>query len=256
MNEKQQQNLEIEGMQIDLLEVALVFLKKWWLILIVAVIGAVAAIGYTEFTVTPTYQSKALLYILPNTTSVTSVSDLQFGTVITNDFTVIATSKPVVDKAIEIIEEDKDVRFTRGDILGMISITNLEDTRILQIQATSTNPEYACWVANAMAEATAERMQEITKKDPPTTVEKAEISSSPNDIGTSRNAVLGFAAGAALVCGILLVLYLLNDNIRTEEDVEKYLGEVALVSIPYVKGKGNKGEELTKQKGEKREDKK
>ena len=37
MGEKQ--NLEIEGMQIDLLEVAAVFLKKWWLILIVAILG-------------------------------------------------------------------------------------------------------------------------------------------------------------------------------------------------------------------------
>ena len=254
MNEKQ--NLEIEGMQIDLVEVALVFLRKWWLILIVAILGTVAGAGYTEMTVTPTYQSSALLYILPNTTSVTSVADLQFGTVITNDFTVIATSKPVVDKAIDIIEDEHDVKFTRGDIQGMINITNLEDTRILQIQATSANAEYACWVANAMAEATAERMQEITKKDPPTTVEKAEVSTYPNDIGTSRNAMLGFVAGAALVCGVLLVLYLLNDNIRTEEDVEKDLGEVALVSIPYVKGKGSKGEELSKQKGARRENKK
>ena len=254
MGEKQ--NLEIEGMQIDLLEVALVFLKKWWLILIVAILGTVAGVSYTEMTVTPTYQSSALLYILPNTTSVTSVADLQFGTVITNDFTVIATSKPVVDKAIEIIEEEHDVKFTRGDIQGMISITNLEDTRILKIQATSANAEYACWVANAMAEATAERMQEITKKDPPTTVEKAEVSNYPNDIGSSRNGMLGFVAGAALVCGVLLVLYLLNDNIRTEEDVEKYLGEVALVSIPYVKGKGSKGEELSRQKGARRDNKK
>lgn len=251
MNEKQ--NLEIEGMQIDLLEVALVFLKKWWLILIVAVLGLVTGVGYTKMSVVPTYQSQALLYILPNTTSVTSVSDLQFGTVITNDFTIIATSKPVVDKAIDIVAEEHDVKFSRGDVLGMISITNLEETRILEIKATSSNPKYACWVANAMAEATAERMQEITKKDPPTTVEKAEVASRPNDIGTSRNGMLGFIVGAALVCGVLLVLYLLNDNIRTEEDVEKYLGEVALVSIPYVKGKGNKGEELSKQKGAKRD---
>ena len=254
MGEKQ--NLEIEGMQIDLLEVAAVFLKKWWLILIVAILGTAVGVGFTKMTVVPTYQSSTLLYILPNTTSVTSVSDLQFGTVITNDFTIIATSKPVVDKAIEIIEEEHDVKFSRGDIQAMISITNLEDTRILKIQATSANAEYACWVANAMAEATAERMQEITKKDPPTTVEKAEVSTHASNAGTSKYGLIGFVGGAALVCGVLLVLYLLNDNIRTEEDVEKYLGEVALVSIPYVKGKNNKGDELLKQKGAKRGNKK
>lgn len=255
MNENQQ-NIEMEGLQIDLLEVCLVFLKKWWLILIVAIMGMILGVTYTKTTVVPTYSSQALLYILPNTTSVTSVADLQFGTVITNDFTVIATSKPVIDKAIKTIEKEHDVKFSRGDILGMTSITNLEDTRILQIQATSANAEYACWVANAMAEATAERMQEITKKDPPTTVEVAEVSKYPSDIGTSRNGVLGFIVGAVLVCGVLLVLYLLNDNIRTEEDVERHLGEVALVSIPYIKGKSNKGEELKKQKGAKRDNQK
>ena len=161
-----------------------------------------------------------------------------------------------VDKAIEIIEEEHDVKFSRGDSQAMISITNLEDTRILNIQATSANAEYACWVANAMAEATAERMQEITKKDPPTTVEKAEVSTHASNAGTSKYGLIGFVGGAALVCGVLLVLYLLNDNIRTEEDVEKYLGEVALVSIPYVKGKNNKGDELLKQKGAKRGNKK
>lgn len=255
MNENQQ-NMEIEGMQIDLLEVAMVFLRKWWLILIVGLIGAIMGGVYTKMNVVPTYQSQAMLYILPNTTSVTSVADLQFGTVITNDFTVIATSKPVVDKARASIKEEHNVSFSRGDILGMVSITNLEDTRILKIQTTSTNADYAHWVANAMAEATADRMQEITMKDKPSMVEEAEKATYASDIGVKRKAILGFILGAALVCGVLLVLYLLNDNIRTEEDVEKYLGEVALVSIPYVKGKGNKGEEIQKQKGAKRDNQK
>ena len=44
------------------------------------------------------------------------------------------------------------------------------------------------------------------------------------------------------ICGIILVQYLLNDNIKTAEDVEKYLGESTLVLIPYVKNKGSKNE--------------
>ena len=248
------QNADTGEMQIDLLDIAYVFFKRWWLILTVAIIGTILGIGYTKMVVTPTYSSSSLIYVLPNTTSVTSVADLQFGTVITNDFTIIATSKPVIDKAIEIIEDEHNVKFARDDIRAMISITNLEDTRILDIQATSANAEYACWVANAMAEATAERMQEITKKDPPTTVEKAEVADEPNNIDYSRNAVIGFVVGAALVCGVLLVLYLSNDSIRTEEDVEKYLGEVTLVSIPYIKEKESANDKSPKS-GVKRENK-
>lgn len=250
MSEKQY--IETEEMEIDLIELVHVLLRRWWLILLAAMVGCVAAIGYTKFMVTPMYQSQAMLYVLPNTTSVTSVTDLQIGMAITGDFEIIATSKPVIDKAIQTIRVNEDIEFTRSDIQGMIAVENIEDTRILAIKATSANAEHACMVANAMAEATAERMEEITMKDPPTTVEMAEIAKSPISPSMTKNAALGFLLGAVLVCGVFVVQFLLNDNIKTEEDITKYLGEATLVSIPYIKGKDDKKDELSKQKGDKK----
>ena len=251
MNERQ--IIEHEEMEIDLIELLHVLLRKWWLILIVALVGFAASVGYTKFMVTPMYQSQAMLYVLPNTTSVTSVTDLQIGMAITGDFEVIATSKPVIDKAIQTIQVEEGLKLKRSDIQGMVTVENMEDTRILVIKATSADPKKACMVANAMAEATAVRMAEITKKDPPTTVEMAEVAKTPISPSMTKNAVLGFLLGAVLVCGVLVVQFLLNDNIKTEEDVEKYLGESTLVSIPLIRAKvDNKKDELNKQKGDKR----
>lgn len=67
--------------------------------------------------------------------------------------------------------------------------------------------------------------------------------------GGKENAVIGFMLGAIVVCAYLVIKTLMNDNIKTEEDVEKYLGEATLVVIPYVKNKGNKREELRRQSG-------
>lgn len=61
----------------------------------------------------------------------------------------------------------------------MLSVSNKSDTRILVISATSTDPTDASLVANAVAEATAEQMAYIMKSDEPTTVEKAEVESTP-----------------------------------------------------------------------------
>lgn len=247
MNERQY--LENEEMEIDLVELVMVLLHKWWLILIVALAGFAISVGYTKFAVTPMYESTAMLYVLPNTTSVTSVADLQIGSAITGDFEVIATSKPVIDKAIQSIQKDEGKKFTRSKIQDMISVENKEDTRILILKAKSADPKDACMVANAMSEATAERMAEITKKDPPTTVEMAEVSKSPVSPSLTKNAILGFLLGAVLVCGILVVRFLLNDNIKTEEDVEKYLGVTTLVSIPYIKSKADKKGDKNQQGG-------
>ena len=73
MNNKQY--LENEEMEIDLIELVHVLLHRGWMILIVALAGFAIAVGYTKFAVTPMYESKAMLYVLPNTTSVTSVAD-------------------------------------------------------------------------------------------------------------------------------------------------------------------------------------
>ena len=116
---------------------------------------------------------------LNKTTSVTSLADIQIGSALTADFEVIATSKPVIDGAIETLKKEEGKTFTREQISKMLSITNKEDTRILVITATSENPQDASIVANAVAKNTATKMGEIMKSDPPTTVENAETPQEP-----------------------------------------------------------------------------
>ena len=234
------QYLETDEMEIDLAELFRVLLRKWWLIAMTALIATAIAIGVTKFAITPKYQSQAMIYILTKTTSVTSMVDLQIGEAITGDFEIIATSKPVLDAAIEEIKRAENVTFTRKDIKDMLTITNEDDTRILMIRAIHENPEYACWVANAIADATSERMAEIMKSDAPTTVERAEVESVPVSPSLLKNAVIGFMLGTIAICGLLLVQFIMDDTIKTEDDIERYLGESTLVMIPSVKSRKEK----------------
>ena len=233
------QFLEKDEVEIDLAELLGVLLRKWWLVGITALVGLGLAAGVTKFAITPVYQSTAMLYILTKTTSVTSIADLQIGTAITRDFEIIATSKPVIDKAIEAIKKSDYINMSRKEMKNMLTIVNQDDTRILEIKAEHENPEYACIVANAVAEATAERMAEIMKSEPPTTVEKAEVEQLPVSPNLVQNSIIGFLLGAILACGILAVQFMMNDNIKTDEDIERYLGEITLAIIPQVKKREN-----------------
>ncbi|MCD8119509.1 MAG: Wzz/FepE/Etk N-terminal domain-containing protein [Lachnospiraceae bacterium] len=218
--------------QIDLVRLARELLKKWWLILFVSLVGAVGMGAYTVFLVTPMYQSQAMIFVLSSTTSITSLADLQVGTTLTADFVVIAKSKPVLDSVVETVEEETGTTLTRSQVSGMLSVTNDEDTRILTITATGSDPEIACAVANAAREAIAEAIADIMVSDLPTTVEYAEVSSSPVSPNLTRNVMMGFLGGFVLICAILAIGIIMNDNICTEEDLEKYFGVPTLVSIP------------------------
>ena len=50
--------------------------------------------------------------------------------------------------------------------------------------------------------------------------------------------MLGAMLGFVLIAGILVVRMLMDTTIKSEEDVERYLGVPLLSSIPYVKNFG------------------
>lgn len=216
---------------IDLKELFFVYVKKWWLLLIGALAGAAIAFSVSRFLITPEYESTAMLYVLSKTTSVTSMVDFQLGDALAGDFSVIAKSNPVIDQAVEQIREKTGKNYTRSQVLNMISVNN-QETRILVIKAVSTDPEDASIVANCVADATKDQMANITKSDPPTTVEDAKPAKAPVSPNIVKNTEKGFLLGLVLILAILTLQTVMNDNIKTAEDVQNYLGLNTLVVVP------------------------
>jgi capsular polysaccharide biosynthesis protein len=243
MNENIQNNDVIE---VDVLELLHELLKKWWLILLGGIIGAIVMIVVTKGLMTPMYQSTTMLYILNKTTTVTTMADIQIGSALTLDFQTIATSKPVIDTVIQELKQEEGIILTRKEIRDALKVTNIDDTRLLKIAVEHENPEMACLIANAMAEATSSQMALIMKSDPPTNAERAEVEQKPVSPNLTKNVVLGAFGAAFLVCVALAIVHMMNDRIKTEEDIEKYLGVPTVATIPYISTKERKKEETVK----------
>ena len=225
---------EEKEMEIDLLSLFFYLIQKWKILLLGAIIGGILAEGMTLLK-TPMYQSTSTLYMLSKTTSITSMADLQLGSELSSDFTIIASSKPVVDAAVESLKEDKNITLTRGQIQNMLSVANKEDTRMLSITVTSDDPELSYEVADAVTTAAVAQMAAITQTDPPTIVEHPEVASDAMDNGMRKNLAVGILAGLVRVAAIYVILYMMNDRIQTEEDIQTYLDATVLGVIPVDK---------------------
>ena len=225
---------EEKEMEIDLLSLFFYLIQKWKILLLGAIIGGILAEGMTLLK-TPMYQSTSTLYMLSKTTSITSMADLQLGSELSSDFTIIASSKPVVDAAVESLKEDKNITLTRGQIQNMLSVANKEDTRMLSITVTSDDPELSYEVADAVTTAAVAQMAAITQTDPPTIVEHPEVASDAMDNGMRKNLAVGILAGLVLVAALYVILYMMNDRIQTEEDIQTYLDATVLGVIPVDK---------------------
>lgn len=236
MKDNKNSNISIDdGIEIDLVELFRMWLSKWTVLLIGLLAGAILAVVLTNMK-TPMYQSSATLYVLNKTTTITSMADLQIGAALSNDFVIIATSKPVLDTAMEQVNEANGTSLTRKDMQEIVTVTNVSDTRLLTITAEYSDPVVACDVAAAVAEATANQMANIMKTDPPTTVEYAEVSPTPVSNSMVRNVLIGALAGLLIVAIAYLIPFVQDAPIRSADDVERYLGTIVLGVVPLDKG--------------------
>lgn len=214
--------------EIDLVWLFYALLRKIWLIVVVAAVSACAVAGYTYFRTEPTYTSTSTMLVLTKETTLTSLADLQIGSQLTKDYMVLITSRPVLEEVIDNLGMDVSYK----QLKQKVSISNPEDTRILNISVTMNDAKMAKEVVDELSAVSAKFIGDKMEVTPPKIIEEGEVSVFKIGPSISRNAMIGFLLGALLVCVIVVVLELLNDSIQTDEDVEKYLDIPILADVP------------------------
>ena len=132
-------NKQDDEVEIDLLEIFNV-LKSKFLILLTAglLVGCLCGL-FTKFVMTPVYTSTSSILVLSKETTLTSLADIQLGTSLTSDYTVLIKCTPVLEQVIKNLDLDMDSDALRKNI----SIENPSDSRILEISVQNTDPEQA-----------------------------------------------------------------------------------------------------------------
>ena len=248
LNRQPQMNVnqsEQNTTEIDLVEV---FYLLWGHILqIIAclLVGAVLAFGFTYFFVTPTYQASASIYIVSaSNDSIVNLTDLQIGSQLTADYQELMLSRPLLQDVIRNLKLDTDYK----SLAQQVSITNANDTRILKVTVTDTDPQQAADIANELIKQACIYLPKVMETETPNLVEDAVVPSRKASPSYSKNTALGALLGVVLCCGVLLVQYLMNDTFVTPDDISRYFGVQPLATIPEA-DLGNAGDEKKKSSG-------
>ncbi len=221
-----------QRMEIDLKELFFVLWDKVILIAAVTASTAAAAALYTYFLITPIYVSTSSVYVMnrANTESTITYSDLNAATQLTKDYEEMIKSNAVLTEVISQVGLDA----TTGALSSIITVNYPVDTRFLEISVSHSDPLLARDISNAVAQVSAEKIVELMDVEKVNIVDEANLPTSPSSPSLTRNVALAAMAGFVVICGIILVLYMLNDKIRTSADVERYLDISVLGVIPDV----------------------
>ena len=138
-----------DEMEIDLLDLAYMLMDHWHHLLLCLLAGALALNAFAFFFIEPTYESTAKLYVVSTSDdSVVNLNDLNLGTSLTSDYEELMFSYPVLNRVIEKLKLDMDYE----ELAKLYTLNNPSDTRVLQITATTTDPQLSMDLAETMAE--------------------------------------------------------------------------------------------------------
>jgi Capsular polysaccharide biosynthesis protein len=229
------ENNKNEEVEIDLLDLFYLIKSRLWIIILSGAIVAAAAGLISSFVLTPIYTSTTYLYILnktPSLTNLTSLDDLQLGTQLTQDYMVLVKSRTVVNQVIDNLGMD----ISYEQMKELVSITNPPNTRILEISVNYPDAYMANEIVNEFADVSKKQIASIMDIKEPRIADKGVVATEPSSPNIKRNIIIGGLVGLIIAAGIIVVLYLMDDTIKNDEDIEKYLGISTLGLIPIEPG--------------------
>lgn len=218
---------------IDLAELFGVLWHWIWLILLVALLLGGAAYAFSKFVIPEEFQSTTKIYVLDKESGSggqSTYTDLQVGSQLTKDYAELITSRTVIEKVIA--DNHLESVYDYKAFLNKVEVNTPTDTRIVSITVTDTNPALAQALADDIRVEASDLIIDTMQINAVNTYEVANLPTEKSAPSCSKWALIGALLGALLVEGIVTLQYILDDTIKTSEDIEQYLGLSTLALIP------------------------
>ena len=223
--------------EIDLKEIAIAILDRIWIVISVGIACALLVGIITKVFITPMYTSTTKLYVINKQNSDNNITytDLQTGNLLTNDYIIQVKGTKVLSQVIS----ELNLTDTEDELASRITVSNPENSRFIVISVSDKDPVVAQQIASCVAKVSSDVVKEVMDLEKVNVAEEANLPLEESSPNLKKNVLLGGAAGVFVSLLLIVVFYLLNDRIRTPEDVKRYLGLNTLGQIPVLENSGN-----------------
>lgn len=223
--EKTELNDELE---IDLSELFKLLKKNIKLIIILVLAGITIAVFITTFFIDKKYASQGSILLKAEVVdgSIDS-SQLNANNMMVNNYIELLQGNTIQNKVAD------NLNITGDEVNAALKVTNTAETQIIEIYATTTNPELSKNIVEETITVFTTLVQEKLNVTNLTIVDQPEINTNPVSPSMSKNILIGGIIGVIISLAYILLAYLLDTKIKNGEQAEQILGVPLLGTIPY-----------------------
>jgi len=225
---------ENDVIEIDIVKLLMLLWSKALIIILCALICGGAAFAYARYLVEPTYQSNVLIYVNNSSISLGSASisvsssDLSASKSLVSTYTAILKTRNTLNTVIS----KAKLNYSYEELSDMISASSVNNTEILKVTVTSTNAEEAASIANTIADVFPDKVANIVNGTSAKIVDYGVVNTKRVAPSYTKFALIGAFVGAAIVCIVIFIQYLMDDTFREEEFITGSFNVPILSSVP------------------------
>lgn len=224
---------------IDIAAIIKAVFKRFYIIVLVASLLGIGSFIKSYYVTVPMYMSAAKVYTINADSGNQSniFNDIMLSDELINDYEEIIKSRYVMEKVIKEMKLD----MTADSLRGRVDVNSIDGTRILEISVSDTDALMARDLTNKLCDVAGERIVDVMNIDAINIIDEARIPQAPYNNNVIGDTIKGFVVGAFLTTAAIILIFIFDTTIKTQDDVLNTTGLTTLGVIPYDKEFDQKG---------------
>lgn len=243
----------MSSQELDLRDYFQIVRKRLWLIVSIVVLVCVVAGVYSVFIKKPVYEASTKI-IVNQTPTQSAVGQLDLNQINTN-IQLINTYKEIIKTPaiLDIVTMDyPQFNITAEELLEKVNVSSVNNTQVMTLVVRDNSYQRAAEIVNAISLVFKQEIPNVFNVENVSILNEAKVNPtvkpSPVEPNIVMNLAIAFIVSLMIGLGIAFLLEYMDDTIKTEADIEKYLGLPTIAMITRVgqdESKQNTGQTQT-----------
>ena len=229
--------------EISLIQIAKAMWKNIWLIVVLTLVGAIAAYSISAFLIDPQYTSNSKLYVYNPKAEGTTIntSDLSIAKQLVDTYIVVLKSNTVLSEVADDLNAlrgtegydylDKENEYSVSRISGMISAASINNTEAFSIDVKANSPEEAKLINEKILEKLQPALIDKVKAGSVNIIDTPTLAKSPSSPSIPKNTVIGAFLGFVLAAAIIFIIHMTDTVIRDESNLEEAFENINVLGV-------------------------
>lgn len=224
--------------ELDIKEMLAIVWKNKILIILFIILGCIAGILYNEKFITPRYQSSTSIILSikedelidKNEENTITKDEIDLSERLINTYVEIIKSETVVEK----VRNNLNLQISKAEILKNMIVEKQEKSTVLKVTIQNEDPYIAKSIAEEIPKVFFEELKDLYNITSAQILDYPQLATQPYNINLVKNCLIGAIFGIFVAITICFIKLTLNDNIKTESDIEKSVKLPVFASIGKV----------------------